>query len=624
MIFMQTPKLEKEKLREYRKELLTSLDNNLTISINDKYGRITYANDNFCKLLGANMENLIGETNALLKSHLHTNKLYKNLWATIRKGDKWEGVLFHKFSNARFYWLKTTITPQKDEKGEVSSYLSVYTDITDYYNNQYIDDTVEVCEQTLLKKITNVLLAIDERGKIIKATNVNNGKHYQNIVGNYVYDFIDSEYHQGVKFKIKQAFDGAKPEEFQFMSTPQEPDNALYISEIRPVFNNHNKVIFLNISTERKTNDIKIISDLKAIETKYKTIFRSINTGIIVVTDSSGNIAEWNKGAELAFGYSEEEILGHSLTNLISKHHVETSLKELLRAKNKLDEMNGGDTLEMVGLRKNGAEFPVEFTISSWYCGKDRYYCAMMLDISKRKNLENKLKQKSKDLEIFLYRSAHDLKAPLTSIEGLVNLISDEDTGERLSSIVDMLKTSLDTGKLLLDNLAFASVISQKKEEVSVINFKRKLDKTLKSLSGLDNFENIEFEIEINQTTRFYSNKELVISLFQNLVQNAIKYSKPVSKNHKPSILIQVEQSSEDVEILVSDNGLGISKDNIDKIFNLYYRANNEGTQGTGLGLYIVKHIVEDLNGTITVESELNNGSEFRITLPNLSKKHKK
>src|SRR5690606_20869134 len=84
------------------------------------------------------------------------------------------------------------------------------------------------------------------------------------------------------------------------------------------------------------------------------------------------NIIEWNKGAELAFGYSEDEVIGNPLTKLISKHHLITSVKELIKAKNLLNKNHNSENLEMIGLKKNGEEFPVEFAISTWEEGNEK------------------------------------------------------------------------------------------------------------------------------------------------------------------------------------------------------------------------------------------------------------
>ncbi len=374
----------------------------------------------------------------------------------------------------------------------------------------------------------------------------------------------------------------------------------------------------MQIKTKKSLNGFEVNNQLKAIETKYSNIFQSINVGIIVVSDSAGNIIEWNKGAELAFGYSSSEIIGKPLTVLISKKQVDTGVKEILKVKDKLDNDTYGDNIEMLGLRKNGDEFPVEFSMSNWQHGEEKFYCAFMLDITNRKKLEEKLKKTTKDLELFLYRSAHDLKAPLTSAEGLLHLLKEEKLNKRGSFLVTMLDETLEKGRLLLDNLAFASVISEKRRDITVVDFQKILGSIMIALKGVNNFQSVAFHIAIEQENDFNFNRELIDSILQNLILNAICFVKPKTKTHVPTIKIRIEVSNQGANMMVTDNGLGISKNHLDKVFNLYFRGHSEVSQGTGLGLYIVKRIVDDFNGEIKVTSTINEGTTFKVHLPNL------
>lgn len=376
----------------------------------------------------------------------------------------------------------------------------------------------------------------------------------------------------------------------------------------------------MQTNTKKLKNNIEASNKLKAIETKYSNIFQSINVGIMVVANSAGRIIEWNKGAELAFGYSNSEIIGEPLTVLISKKQVDTGIKEILKVKNKLDNDAYGDNIEMLGLRKNGEEFPVEFAMSNWKNGKEKFYCAFMIDISKRKKLEEKLKKTTKDLELFLYRSAHDLKAPLTSAEGLLNLLKEEKLNKRGSFLVTMLDETLEKGRLLLDDLAFASIISEKRRDITIIDFEKKINNALVALKGIKNFDDVKFQVEVQQEADFYFNQELIDSIFQNLIHNAICFSKPITDTCVPTTKIHIKVSDERVYITISDNGLGIEADHMSKIFDLYFRGSNENHSGTGLGLYIIKRIADDFNGEIKVTSKINEGSSFEVFLPNLKK----
>ena len=599
-------------------DLLELLHNNLIISITDAYGRIIYANDRFCKTIGSHRDNIIGEAHELLKSHLHTDVLYKNLWKTITSGNTWKGVLPNKLINGKFYWLETTITPIKDETGNISKYLAVYNDITDYYNKNQELKTVNQDIKISSKDFSNVTLSINSSGKILNAKNRAFKTTDDDLIGLYIYDIINPLSHNKVKKHIKKVFSDKGVSELETIELPINGQQTCYVSEFNPEFNTQNNLLSVAISTKKQKKEFKIKKELRHIEAKYSTIFQSINVGILVVTDGKGNIIEWNKGAELAFGYSEDEVIGNPLTKLISKHHLITSVKELLKAKNLLNKNHNSENLEMIGLKKNGEEFPVEFAIRTWEEGNERFYCAMMLDITNRKKLETKLKQKTEDLEMFLYRSAHDLKAPLTSAEGLLNLIKEENLDSNVKLLTDLLYKTLERGRLLVDNIAYASIIPNKANEINKIDFNALIENTLKTLSGLKNYEAIKFDLNLEQVDGFYANQELISSLFQNIIHNAIKYSKPLSSNHVPFVTIQINQLDGFVKMVIQDNGIGMDETHLKRVFDLYYRINEDYEQGSGLGLYIVKQIVDDLNGEVTVTSKINEGTSFEVILPNL------
>lgn len=616
---MKVQKLEKIKFEDISPEVLKVLGEHLTFTITDTIGRVIYANDNYCKLIGKPKNTILGYGNDILKSQLCTDKVYKELWSAINDGNTWKGVLYHKSEGSKHLWLETAIYPMQSQNGN-QKYISIYENITDYYELQNISDTREREGRVAMRNISEITLSINNRAKILRATDNEINKDYDDIVGTYIYDFLDKDYHDAIRSKIKEAFTHKISVDFQFASYTGSSGSQLFISDIEPVFNKSGQVSYVNVTTEVKTKDVRILKRLKDIETKYKAVLKSCEFGIIIVTDEDGVIKEWNEGAHLAFGYTESEVIGRSLTMLISKNHLEQGLKELFKIKATTGGHTRGETTELIGFKKNGEEFPLELVIHEWYCGKERYFSTVMLDVSKRKKLENRLRQKTKDLELFLYRSAHDLKAPITSAEGLIELIRYGDIDDNTLQLIEMLSATLNQGKLLFDNLAFAASISQKKSELNIINFEKEINRILNMLSGLDGYEHIDFNIKIDQTKRFLSNRELLCSIFQNLVQNAIIYSKTPRIDFRPEINIDVKQMTSQVQITVSDNGIGISQKNKDRVFDIYHRASNEGKQGTGLGLYIVKCIVEDLQGSISVDSQLGVGTTFKITIPNQKK----
>jgi len=592
------------------------LKDNAIISITDPIGRIEFANDNFCKILECNPSKLIGEPHKLLKSHLHSDKVYKDLWKTIKKGEKWHGILNDNSYNGKPFWLETTIVPIKDSKKNIIKYISIYKDVTEYYktNTSLLETNLE--KSQFLRAIPLNVFSITRHGKIVKTNKGFNCSKPEDLSGTYIYDYFNWKSFESIKNNIEKAFTDKLTHQFEFLDLDTDGKKNMFSAIISPNYNDLGGVDSATIAINEITKFKGVSDKLKDSEAKFRLIYQSINVGIIVVADEKGNISEWNKGAEAAFGYSEIEVIGRPLTLLMSKEYKKANIKELIKAIKRIKNNKNADIIEMCCLRKNGEEFPIEFALSLSNIDGNEIYCAMMLDISKRKHLEAKLKQKTKDLELFLYRSAHDLRAPFSSAQGLINLLKEENKDKNTMPLIKMLETTINEGRALSDSLAEASTVSAKKHEFKKINFQKSVDDVLILLSGLDNFKNIQFNIDLQTNKPFKSKPELINSIFQNLIQNAIKYSKKPSKYHIPIIDIEVHTNLDEVLIKVCDNGIGIDLKSIDKIFDLYYRCNDESIQGNGLGLYIVKSIIESLGGSINVETNLNLGACFEIHLP--------
>jgi signal transduction histidine kinase len=151
-----------------------------------------------------------------------------------------------------------------------------------------------------------------------------------------------------------------------------------------------------------------------------------------------------------------------------------------------------------------------------------------------------------------------------------------------------------------------------KKEE---INFKQLISDVTSNLKyiGYDKHK-IEINVEVNNPVPFHSDRNRLNVILNNLISNAIRYQNATSDER--FVKIKVDTSDTETNIVVKDNGIGISRDQHEKIFNMFYRV-SENSVGSGLGLYLVKETVDKLNGHITVQSEPGKGSEFHVHIPN-------
>ncbi|HEY8402624.1 MAG TPA: two-component regulator propeller domain-containing protein [Cytophagaceae bacterium] len=225
----------------------------------------------------------------------------------------------------------------------------------------------------------------------------------------------------------------------------------------------------------------------------------------------------------------------------------------------------------------------------------------------------SELKEANEQLESFVYKASHDIKGPLKSIIGLTTIgkVDVQKGGDPINYFDHILKSTSKLDKLLYDLLEVTKV-KQATLKFEKISFKEIVSDALYSFENFPGYEKMEFILNIQDTEEFYSDKKLLYSLIQNLIENPIKYLDP--QKPKNSLTINITANENYANLAFTDNGIGISEDNLKKVFDMFYKV-NDGSNGTGLGLYIVKKTVEKLHGTIRVESTPGIGSTFYVNL---------
>ena len=242
------------------------------------------------------------------------------------------------------------------------------------------------------------------------------------------------------------------------------------------------------------------------------------------------------------------------------------------------------------------------------------------VDITDRMEVLRELEKLNASHETFIYSVSHDLKAPLANIEGLVQHliqtsgelmeIGGADTKEQ-KTIAAMLDESVKTMRNIINDLSEITKIEGKyKGKVETVRFEKILNEVKMTIKDKINESKARIHIEIKEPEIEFSRKNLR-SIIYNLLSNAIKYRSPA---RVPEILIKTHIENGYVQISVKDNGLGMDEDKIDLIFEPFTRFEKE-VEGTGIGLYLVKKIVENEGGKIIVNSKIGKGSEFKVLL---------
>jgi PAS domain S-box-containing protein len=348
---------------------------------------------------------------------------------------------------------------------------------------------------------------------------------------------------------------------------------------------------------------------IKRNEQLFTQLFENSPMGIVML-DENYRVLQMNQAFEDIFGYGKEEIIGNRLNQVIVPDRLQTEAHDI----NMFTRNGDVGRLESVRMRKDGQEVPVIiYGVPVMYNERTIGIYGIYVDITARKLVEEELQVRNLELDNFVYKVSHDLRAPLSSILGLVNLskydTNNDDPRMYLNMIEDRVKQ--------LDNF-ISDVLSHSKNlkmevDISPIDIESVIRECIQDLNYLPNAQSIRHNIEVNGGG-LYSDRWRVNEILRNLISNAIKYHNPEEEN--PFIDIQLTIDSQWAQIVISDNGIGIDKDTIPKVFEMFYRATNKA-EGSGIGLYIVRNAIEKLGGNIQVDSALNKGTTFTITIPN-------
>lgn len=377
-----------------------------------------------------------------------------------------------------------------------------------------------------------------------------------------------------------------------------------------------------------KRRQEKAENELRENENKLRAVIHSAMDAIITINDG-GKITEWNPRAEETFGWTQEEVLGKSLTeNIIPNQHRQAHSQGMDRymATGKGPVLN--QRIEITAMHKDGREFPIELAIIPIESKGVKSFTAFARDITLQKESQEETKKAlDKEREVselksrFVSMTSHEFRTPLTTIKQNVDLISymleaeDPKAEEKYGKYLGRISSEISRVTNLMNDILMLGRIDAGKIEISKhpADLELLIESTLQKIThGRADRRKVKFEtIGVNQPVNIDS--QLIEQVITNLITNALKYSEG---KQDPELTLSFEKLNE-VEIRVKDYGIGIPKKDQKSLFTTFYRATNvKNIQGTGLGLSIVKEFLSLHGGTIELESDANEGSLFIVKLP--------
>ena len=243
-------------------------------------------------------------------------------------------------------------------------------------------------------------------------------------------------------------------------------------------------------------------------------------------------------------------------------------------------------------------------------------------DITNQTRAEDLLKKQNEELikinaelDRFVYSASHDLRAPLMSVKGLLNMVKLDPDKENMAHYLSLMEKSIHKLDSFISDIILYSRNARMDMMHKEINFHELLQESIDSLKFMDGADQVRSIRKVEIKGVFFSDYSRLLIVFNNMIANAVRYR----DNWKADsyLKIDITADSDKAVIIFSDNGIGIQEEYIDKIFKMFFRANAD-SKGSGLGLYIVKGAVEKLNGSVRVQSKLGEGTTFMIEIPNL------
>lgn len=347
----------------------------------------------------------------------------------------------------------------------------------------------------------------------------------------------------------------------------------------------------------------------------------------VIITESSDienevpKIVYVNPAFTKMTGYKPKEVIDKSALVFMNKFSVRSEIKKLAEALKKKEDF----TFEVLNKRKNKEEYWANISMIP-ITNKDNqhsHWISIQRDISdekerekEREHLISELTQNNKDLKQFSYITSHNLRAPLSNLTGLLNLVEDIPIeNEELKEIITGFSKSTAQLNETINDLVNVIIIkdspSIQKEEITIKNI---FENVFNQLSFLISLKKPIIKMDLNDTKTISLNKSYIESILLNLMTNSLRYLDP-----KRQLKINISSKKNNTETILTfkDNGIGIDLErNKDKIFGLYQRF-HDYPDSKGLGLYLVKSQVESMGGTIAVESQVGVGTTFTIKFKN-------
>jgi PAS domain S-box-containing protein len=355
---------------------------------------------------------------------------------------------------------------------------------------------------------------------------------------------------------------------------------------------------------------------LRVSQEKFEFAFDSSPNAILIQDELTGKYLAVNASSTTIFGYSQEEFLGKTPVdlNLYKDFASREKILDILKRDEYIEDM------EVIGLHKSGTDLHLLLTLVRRYIDNKPFLYVNVQDVTERKKVELELQKLNLDKDRFISILGHDLRGPVNSIVGLLDILNEnfsDMSTEEIKEIIHLVSQStMNTSRLLDDVLLWATAKSGKMEfNPRIRNFAKDCKSIIELLQFTATFKKIKIELLCEDSLTVFADKNMLDTVLRNLISNALKFT-----HEGGEIKVLAKKNTESTVISIVDNGVGIDAKDVGKIFNKLQLFTSIGTneeKGSGFGLKLCQEFVEKHGGKIWVESEVGIGSTFYFSLPN-------